>query len=345
MEQIGPDGIALDLPKRCRVQARQIYVFAEAGRLGWTGPWRACVEAGLSFMLDRYVRPDGLMRFSVARDGAVVDDAADNYDQAFAIFALAHAARATGDASLRASAERILSCLRAARAHPAGGFYEGSPPAPPLRSNPHMHLFEAALAWLDLGPSEPFGALAAELSRLCGRRFVDPRTGALRELFALDWSPADGADGDLVEPGHQFEWSWLLMRWMAMGGDVDPATPERLYAHGARHGIDPARRVAINAVRLDGSTIDAGARLWPQTERMKAALALAARGGEDRAARLADAADAWAGLSSYAMPGRPGLYFDKSLPGGGFRPEPAFASSMYHIVCALSELLAADEAA
>jgi mannose/cellobiose epimerase-like protein (N-acyl-D-glucosamine 2-epimerase family) len=30
----------LSLQKRLRVQARQAFVYAEAGRLGWDGPWR-----------------------------------------------------------------------------------------------------------------------------------------------------------------------------------------------------------------------------------------------------------------------------------------------------------------
>jgi len=39
-----------------------------------------------------------------------------------------------------------------------------------------------------------------------------------------------------------------------------------------------------------------------------------------------------------------GAFYDKMLPEGGFVPEPARASSLYHIVCAYAELLRFDQA-
>jgi mannose-6-phosphate isomerase len=335
VERIGLDGAAIDEPKRVRVQARQIYVFAEAGRLGWSGPWRDCVEAGLDFLLTRCRRPDGLVAYSVGQDGAILDDRALNYDQAFAIFALAQARRALERPALEAEALAILATLRRERRHPGGGFHESHPPAAPLLSNPHMHMFEAMLAWREIGAAPEFAALADEIAALCARSFIDPAAGALREYFALDWSPMPDAQGEIAEPGHQFEWAWLIRRHIAGGGSMDPGLADRLYAHGRRFGLDAARNVAVNEVAIDGRVLDANARLWPQTERLKAALAL---GLWD------DAVAAWNGLTSYAIPGGPGLYADKSLATGGFVEEPAPASSLYHIVCALSELIRAAEA-
>lgn len=348
VEQIGLDGRPLALPKRCRVQARQIYVYAEAGRLGWTGPWREAMEDGLGFMLSHYGRDDGLMRFKVDQAGAVVDDTADNYDQAFAMFALAHAHRATGRVAYRTRADDILRALRAKRGHASGGFHESTPPAAPLRSNPHMHLLEAALAWMDLGHAPTFLRLADEIGGLAAHHFIDPDAGALREIFALDWSPAPGEAGRVTEPGHQFEWAWLLVRLAGHGVGPGIGLARRLHAHGDTFGIDAARRIAINEVAVDGSVIDASARLWPQTERMKSALVLAsleAPGSAARAAFEAQAVDAWVGLKRYAAPGRAGHFFDKCRPDGSFVHEPSYASSLYHITCAVSELIGAVGAA
>ncbi len=43
--------------------------------------------------------------------------------------------------------------------------------------------------------------------------FIDAETGGLREFFKADWTPYDGEKGRIMEPGHQFEWAWLLARW------------------------------------------------------------------------------------------------------------------------------------
>ena len=82
------------------------------------------------------------------------------------------------------------------------------------------------------------------------------------------------------------------------------------------------------------------ARLWPQTERLKAALALAAqaRDGEDRQACERAALSAAEGLSHYLDTQVPGLWHDKMRADGTFVTEPSPASSLYHIVCGIQNL-------
>ena len=41
-----------DVHRRARVQARQIFTYAVAGELGWTGPWREAVAHGHSVMIE-----------------------------------------------------------------------------------------------------------------------------------------------------------------------------------------------------------------------------------------------------------------------------------------------------
>jgi mannose/cellobiose epimerase-like protein (N-acyl-D-glucosamine 2-epimerase family) len=337
-EQIDFDNVEpICLPKRCRVQARQIYSFCEAGRLGWEGPWRDCAQSGLDFMLRSHRREDGLMRFKAAREGAPFDDSVDNYDQAFAIFGLAHAQAL--DAEAASLAQNLLAALRRDRAHPLGGFEERTAGPAPLLANPHMHFFEAALAWLDVAPLPVWRDLADEIARLCQNRFIDPRSGALREYFEADWTPCAGDMGRIVEPGHQFEWAWLLLRWHGHGGDVDLAVPRRLYEFAARHGLDPRQSLTISETLDDGTVRDAGARLWPQAERLKAAIAFGRLYPEERARFEADAKDAWRGLQIFLDEKTPGLFRDKRATDGSFAAEGALASSLYHIVGGVSELV------
>src|SRR5690606_6645753 len=69
-------------PRRARVQARQIYVFAQAGLMGWQGPWARAVRTGVEHLEANFLREDGLMRTLLDQDGLPLDEAAMVYDQA-----------------------------------------------------------------------------------------------------------------------------------------------------------------------------------------------------------------------------------------------------------------------
>ncbi len=316
--------------RRARVQARQVYVYATAGRLGWDGPWREAVAHGLDFFLTYYLRPDGLYRTVVSPDGAPVDDAAWLYDQAFALFAMAQAAQVLPErqAKLTGMAHDLRRALDGWR-WPEGGFKE------PLakyvhQSNPHMHLFEASLAWAEVDHDPSWNALADEIATLAMTCFIGAH-GQLHEFFADGWAAAKGVDGRIVEPGHQFEWAWLLARWARLRGRDDAHQAAiRLFEAGKR-GVDNKRGVATQQLLDDGSIHDDVARLWPQTERIKAAVIL----DDDE-----EAARAVRGLQLYFDMPVTGLWRDKLRPDGGFIEEPAPASSFYHIICAIAELKA-----
>ena len=337
-EAIGWDGRAVPGPRRARVQARQVYVYATAGLQGWSGPWRQLIRGGEAFIASAFRRPDGLYRTRVGPDGAPVDDTAHLYDQAFFLFAGAAVAQtdAARTKEMEAQALALLDAVEAHFAHSGGGFWEASSDRP-FQSNPHMHLFEAMMAWEAQGGSGRWRAMADRLAALCLRRFIDPESGALREFFDADWRPAPGEAGRIVEPGHQFEWAWLLQRWSVSRGDrAAGAAAQRLFRIGIEHGVDAAHNVAINALDDRLTPLDRVARLWPQTERIKAALVLAQ---DDRASQVLAAVK---GLQLYLDVEPRGLWRDRLNPDGGFVQEPAPASSFYHIGCALNELFAAD---
>ncbi len=327
-EALGMDGEPVAANRRARVQARQIYVYATAGGLGWDGPWRQAVAHGLDFFLAKYRRADGLYRTVVAPDGAVVDDAAWLYDQAFALFAMAQAGRALPERTdLHPTAHALRRALEVWRL-PEGGFRE---PAAryAYQSNPHMHLLEAALAWAEVDEDPAWSALADEIAELALTRFIDAN-GALHEFFIDGWAPAPGVDGRIVEPGHQLEWAWLLERWARLRGRDDAhAAARRLYAIGTEWGVRDGRGVATQQLLDDGSIHDDVARLWPQTERIKAAAILGETAEVQRGVE---------GLNRYLATPVRGLWWDKYRPDGTFVDEPAPASSFYHIICAIAEL-------
>jgi len=104
-------------------------------------------------------------------------------------------------------------------------------------------------------------------------------------------------------------------------------------------GVDQARGVVIDAMDLDGSIRSARARLWPQTEWLKAALILASSSDDGRRDLcLTQAARAQRALWRYLTP--VGLWRDKMLESGDFIDEPAPASSLYHIMAAYRQVKA-----
>jgi mannose-1-phosphate guanylyltransferase/mannose-6-phosphate isomerase len=325
-------------PRRARVQTRQIFAFCRAGALGWEGPWRERAQAGLDRLFNDYVRADGLVRNTLADDGSVLDDSTPLYEQAFALLALsqAHAMGVSADRCL-AQAERMLDWLIATQ-RPNGGWQEIG--AHPFQANANMHLFEAAQAWISRDVDPRWADVANTVSNLALTRFIDPDRGLLREFYDADWRPASGEDGRLVEPGHQFEWSWLLSQHGRVSGDARALeAADRLYATGLR-GVVPHGRIAIDELDDTLKVRSARARLWPQTEWLRAALAMAARAdGEARRHRLAEAADAMRALNSYLRPN--GVWCDKRQPDGRFVDESAPASSLYHIMGAFEQVCSA----
>lgn len=335
-EKLTAAGPVLHVPRRARVQTRQIYAYSQAPGLGWTGQVEAPVTSALGFFVRHYRRPDNLFSTLVHHDGRLADERADLYDQAFALLALASCQEVLGPRAeivdmgvgLRGT---LLSKLR----RPGGGFDSGPDEPPPLRSNPHMHLFEAALAWTQVSDDPGWRALADELGELALSRIINPKSGAIYELFDAQWRPLPAGEGQAIEPGHQFEWAWLLLNFDSSPGSRARQAAERLYEIGASHGVN-ADGIVINALKDDFSVQDGAARLWPHTEWLKAAARLGRLTNDARYWK--DAERAASALLRFLQDRAPGLWWDKITADGKWVEEAAPASSFYHIICAISEL-------
>ena len=340
-ERIGALGPVVEDPRRARVAARQVYAFARAPSLGWSGPARQLVEAGLAFFLDRYRRPDGLFRTLVAAGGAPLDERVWLYDQAFALLALASCQQVLGAQPVLMEEGAQLRDALYGRLRRSRGFGSGLSEPLPLLSNPHMHLFESALAWQAVTTDPAWQDLAGEIGALALEKLIQHH-GGLPELFDEHWAVLpEGTKGQAIEPGHQFEWCWLLLCWDAGRQGAAHRAAARLFEIGSGRGL--ANGVAVNALRADFSVQDAATRLWPQTEWLKAASLLGALTGEPR--YWESAAAAAAALRRFLDHPVRGLWHDKLTAAGEFMSEPAPASSLYHIVCAIGEFGAALERA
>ncbi len=325
---------APDDNKRLLVQARMLWAFSHAAQIG--GPafcWDAARREYV-FLRESYWDPrEGGWIFTVTPDGRPLDDRKDLYAHAFAMLACAGYARATGERSPLVLANATMDLLEAKLADSEhGGFFDGADASwaqlrEPRRQNPHMHLLEACLALDALGDGPRWGEAARRVGALFTARFRDPATGTLGEHFAPDWSPAPGDAGRIVEPGHHYEWTWLLC---ALG---ERREAEQLFDFAERHGLAPDGAV-LDEVDRQGRVRRATRRLWPQLERIQALAALGRTAELSRALELA--------FERYLAPG--GRVWREHLdPDGqdvvGFHP----ATSVYHIVQALSDAIGALE--
>jgi mannose-6-phosphate isomerase len=314
--------------RRLRVAARQTYVFAEAHRAGLAGAADA-VRLGLAFLRDRAAHPEGGYAWRFGLDHRATDLTRDLYDHAFVLLALSAATAVEGRARLRPTALALLAWMDGAFPHDQGGYLESLPPALPRRQNPHMHLLEALLAAHEAFGDAVFMDRARALLALFADRLVDGETGALPEYFDESWHPERRNGVFLVEPGHHCEWVWLLHRAQALdGARPDLARlSERLMCFVDRFGTDSTHDGVIDVVGSDGAALETGARLWPQTERLKAEFlrADATPDRQERAARV---------LAAYLRPD--GLWHERRGADGALSDQPAPASSLYHLTCAIT---------
>jgi mannose-6-phosphate isomerase len=324
--------------RRLRVVTRQIYVFSEAARAGMPGAL-AAVELGVDFLRRHARQADGGYAWRFTLDGAVLDNRRDLYDHAFVLLALASAWRVLPEPAIRAEALALDDYLQRHFRHQAGGYVECLPAALPRRQNPHMHLLEANLAAAEAFGDARFLARASELVGLFLERLFQPREGALPEYFddALAVQLHDGRF--LVEPGHHAEWVWLL-HWFATSQAASGCAPAgdaaqrlaraagQLAGFMDRHGVHPRSGALVDEVWSDGAPQGRDARLWPQTERLKAECLRA----DPQPARLLQA---FAVLERFCAASPAGLWHERQLDNGDNPGIPAPASSLYHLTAGI----------
>jgi mannose/cellobiose epimerase-like protein (N-acyl-D-glucosamine 2-epimerase family) len=308
-------------------------VFGLADSRGWMrGAESACQHglAGLASMR----RADGLYRASGPSAAPVLDGMGLLYDQAFVLLALDTGRRVFADPRYEREAGDLRERL-AAFAHPLGGFAEAPGLASPLFSNPNMHLFESCLAWSEVAADPVWRELTDGLARLALDRLIVVANGVLFEAYGADWRAPDSPAMQVIWPGHLYEWSYLLLRWR--GGDAAVRRVAlRLLEVAERMGVDRDRGVVMFAADGALQPVDRGARLWAQTERLRAVAHAAAL--MDDPALWAATIQAAATVEAFLVTETPGLWRDRMDETGAFREEPAPASSLYHIVGAIAEL-------
>jgi mannose/cellobiose epimerase-like protein (N-acyl-D-glucosamine 2-epimerase family) len=258
-------------PQRYRAMAcaRQLYLFSSL--IGVVG--NADVRAAALFRsLQRHFHDaeHGGWFYSIDPQGKPLDQRKDLYTHAFILFACAHYWEKSGEPLVESTLNAAFEVI-ARRFATADGLYEAclerdweTLQTGPLQ-NPLMHLAEALLATLSVRPDATVQQALSDLCTAMHKQFVDPQHGVLME------KPL-GAVDNWYEPGHQFEWYFLLESSPLLRGSKLHAALDRAFAFTEQFGVEqPSGAVrAMLDLELDGRPKDSTQRIWAQAEYLRA---------------------------------------------------------------------------
>lgn len=288
-EDLHLDGTAnVQAVRRVRVQSRQIFVYAQAQRLGWYDGTDVA-DKSYAFLETYGYRQDGGNNIAagyahrIGPDYAVVDGSRDFYDHAFHLLGaatLSAVPKSQFAATARRRCEDILGFIDVELEADNDGWLEGKPAAQPRRQNPHMHFLESSMALYQVTNDPRHLGPAHHIFELFQRHFFDPQHAVISEFFNQDWTLAEGDIGQTAEPGHAAEWVWLLGQYEKLTG-----MSTDLYARALYEKAFTGNPVFLNDEEDKlGRPRRATKRLWVQTEVIRAHLSMMERG--DAAAKI-----------------------------------------------------------
>ena len=337
-EALDFDARPLAKPKRMRTMARQVYAFSVAKQRGLDGRADALINHGIRFIAAKGRTERGGWVRTMNPDGSVLEPVEDVYDHACVLLALAHA-HSSGNAEALGLATETFGFLdKHLEDDRMMGFMESTDGEGVRRSNPHMHLLEAFLAWHAATGDRVYLRRAAGIIDLFRSHFFEVDSWTLGEFFDRDWYPAAGEKGQWTEPGHHFEWASLLVDFADKTGQKDlVAYGRKIYASAIANGINRATGLAYGAVSRQGMPLDSISRSWPQTEAIKAAVALDGTRGPD----LKPEIEARVGclFRWHIDPAPQGLWIDRIDERGRSLAKEVPASIFYHLMTALTQYL------
>ena len=258
-------------PQRYRAMAcaRQLYLFASLiDDPAFPGAAERAAELFRSLHLHFHDAEHGGWFYSIGPDGAPLDQRKDLYTHAFIIFACAHYWAKVREPQVASALNGALAVV-AERFNDGNGLYEASLERDwsPLGSgplqNPLMHLAEAFLATLSVRDDKPVQTALLALAEGMQQRFIEPVHNVMLE------KPL-GAVDNWFEPGHQFEWFFLLessplLRQTPLHGSL-----ERAFGFAEQVGLDPQSGAVCGMLAPDGSLRDGTQRIWAQAEYLRA---------------------------------------------------------------------------
>jgi mannobiose 2-epimerase len=284
-------------------QTRMIWGFSRLSRaLPANARLREAAKQGVDFFLKSFWdAANGGVRWSVARDGSVIDAAKLVYGQSFAVYALSEYALATGDPRGLQFAEAVFDLLQKYSADTYNGGYfenlesdwriaEGGAAAGDRKSlDIHMHLMEAFTVLYQCSGKPIHARKLEEVVAIILDRMISKQSGCGLNQFDVRFNPrpainikrtwnAERKTGEVVAAptdttsyGHNIELLWLLNRaGEALGKPVDcyDVVGRRLAEHTLRYGLDKEYGGVYRDGPHDGPALVQDKEWWQNCESM-----------------------------------------------------------------------------
>lgn len=325
------------VPKRLMVQGRQLYVYCNAALLGWYPDGKVLADRCIEYLLAKFYEADGKPGwiYSLNPDGNIGGSMRDGYAHAFALLGLSWYHRLTGDSQVIPVINATIDYLDTAFPAAHGGYLDAVPPPDAIRrQNPHMHLFEAFMALYEATKNQNYLSHASAMYELFAKSFFRPATGTLCEYLTEQLEPQPGPKGHIVEPGHQYEWVWLLRNYQRLSGRDVGIPAKALYAFANKNGWD-AGGFIVDEVDDTGKVLAQSRRSWPHTEALKASVVEGERGDTTADARAARCVSCL--MEGFLGKSVPGGWIDRISADGAAMVDFIPASTLYHVFGAVTE--------
>lgn len=323
-----------ELDKRMRIHPRTIFAHV-AGTVWGYYDGLAVAEKAFNYITKHWWLPEGGFATLANRKGEVLDKTIFTYDHAFAMLGFGWLYKASGSKVHHTWLHNVWDMLNSRLIHSDGGFITSVPePQSPIRvQNPHMHMLEAVLNLVQLFDDDIWRDAAKRLYGLFERYFCLPHEEKLREFFNDDWTP-DIRMGHLLEPGHHYEWVWILEKYENLMRERVPLIkPMYDFAILGSNKMG----LGYNETDFEGNPTRPDHRMWIQTEVIKANISMYRKTKEEQ--YLEKTYNAWKLLFDKYLIEQYYVWYDELDDMGNNISTNSPTSTLYHLLIAFHEYL------
>ena len=340
-ELVNENGNPINTLRRSRLVARQIYSFVKSEELGWEGSSKKIVSMGLNFLEKNLISQDGQIFMNIDIEKNNLNNNHDLYDYAFVFLCLSELAKNEFFFEKAvALSNKSLNWITNNWRHYEIGFNEDPKVSNNLRANPHMHLLEASLSWeqVECNDKKRWISISDEIVNLLLYKLYSDKILAVSEYFDLNWNYTKEKRIQIIEPGHQYEWAWLLLNWAKKRKNIKAKIlAKKLINTAETYGFDKETLKVVNALNFDHKIIDNNSKLWQQTERLKAWSLIS----KDKDLNILEREEAeqkviqsLITINEFYSRKMRGIWRENYIANKGFELGPTKASSLYHLVLA-----------
>jgi mannose/cellobiose epimerase-like protein (N-acyl-D-glucosamine 2-epimerase family) len=274
--------------RRGMVAGRQLFFFSHAHRLTRDPVYEDRARRLFADLVNHFWdKTNGGWYFSLNDDNTPQDPTKDLYHHAFIMLGLAHYLAIFADKDALDWLCKTNELVFRHFSLPGGWFAPSTTRdwtilGRNLEQNPHMHLLEAYLSSYNATRDDAFLKCSTQIMSIYTEILRTPDGCKVLEHLDEDGQPS-GEDGNLIQPGHLYEWYWLVNEYADIAGlPAYRAACTPIVGWADRRGVDPGAGGIYDMVDTGGNIISNRKRIWPVIECIKALVTLARMSGSEQ---------------------------------------------------------------